>query len=55
MRLLRLIWVMTLALVLLVVAMRSAHAEDDDMIELTGCVQGFAQGGHFFSDVVNGQ
>jgi hypothetical protein len=44
---------MTLALVLLLVAMRSAHAKDDDMIELTGCVQGFAQGGYFFSDVVN--
>ena len=53
MRLLRLIWVMTLALVLLLVATRNAHSKDNDMIELTGCVQGFAQGGYFFSDVVN--
>jgi hypothetical protein len=53
MRLLRLIWVMTLALVLLLVATRNAHSKDSDMIELTGCVQGFAQGGYFFSDVVN--
>lgn len=29
----------------------SAHAEPK-MIELTGCVQGFEQGGYFFSDVV---
>jgi hypothetical protein len=53
MRLLRLIWVMTLAIVLLLVATRNAHSKDHDMIELTGCVQGFAQGGYFFSDVVN--
>lgn len=53
MRLLRLIWVMTLAFVLLFVAARRAHAEQDEMIALTGCVQGFAQGGYFFSDVVN--
>jgi hypothetical protein len=25
----------------------------DEMIALTGCVRGFAQGGYFFSDVVN--
>lgn len=30
----------------------NAEAEDK-MIQLTGCVQGFAQGGYFFSDVVN--
>lgn len=29
----------------------NAHAEDK-MIQLTGCVRGFAQGGYFFSDVV---
>lgn len=53
MRLLRLIWVTTLALVLLLVATRNAHSNENDMIALTGCVQGFAQGGYFFSDVVN--
>lgn len=52
MRLMRLIWVMTLALVLLLVATRNAHSKQDEMIALTGCVQGFAQGGYFFSDVV---
>jgi hypothetical protein len=26
---------------------------EQKMIELTGCVQGFEQGGYFFSDVVN--
>jgi hypothetical protein len=30
-----------------------AFAKQDDMIQLTGCVQGFAQGGYFFSDVVD--
>jgi hypothetical protein len=30
----------------------TAYAKDE-MIELTGCVQGFAQGGYFFSDVVD--
>ena len=34
------------------VAPHIAQAEDK-MIELTGCVQGFEQGGYFFSDVVN--
>ena len=29
-----------------------AHAKDR-MVELTGCVQGFAQGGYFFSDGVD--
>jgi hypothetical protein len=29
-----------------------ALAKQNDMVELTGCVQGFAQGGYFFSDVV---
>jgi hypothetical protein len=28
-------------------------AADQKMVELTGCVQGFEQGGYFFSDVVN--
>ena len=29
-----------------------AIAKQDEMVELTGCVQGFAEGGYFFSDVV---
>jgi len=37
--------------VLMLVAASSAHAEPK-IIELTGCVQGFEQGGYFFSDVV---
>ena len=36
---------------LMLLAASSAHAEPK-MIELTGCVQGFEQGGYFFSDVV---
>lgn len=30
----------------------SVHAKQERVIQLTGCVQGFAQGGYFFSDVV---
>jgi hypothetical protein len=33
-------------------AASTAEAKDDEMIALTGCVRGFAQGGYFFSDVV---
>ncbi len=36
---------------LMLLAAASANAEPK-MIELTGCVQGFEQGGYFFSDVV---
>jgi hypothetical protein len=35
----------------MLLAAASANAEPK-MIELTGCVQGFEQGGYFFSDVV---
>lgn len=36
----------------MLLAAPSANAEPK-MVELTGCVQGFEQGGYFFSDVVN--
>ena len=36
------------------VGVPTAYAKEE-MIELTGCVQGFAQGGYFFSDVVDGK
>lgn len=52
MRLMRLILVMGVTLVLIFVATRNAHAKED-VVALTGCVRGFAQGGYFFSDVVN--
>ena len=34
-------------------ALASNAQAEEKMIQLTGCVQGFAQGGYFFSDVVN--
>ena len=34
-------------------AIASSAQAENKMIELTGCVQGFEQGGYFFSDVVN--
>ncbi len=37
---------------LMLLAASGANAEPK-MVELTGCVQGFEQGGYFFSDVVN--
>jgi hypothetical protein len=37
---------------LMLIAAPRANAEQK-MVELTGCVQGFEQGGYFFSDVVN--
>jgi hypothetical protein len=37
---------------LMLLAASSVNAEQK-MVELTGCVQGFEQGGYFFSDVVN--
>ena len=48
----KLISVMALALVLTYGASGNAEAKEDEMIALTGCVRGFAQGGYFFSDVV---
>ena len=33
--------------------LRVAQVEQDDLIVMTGCVQGFAQGGYFLSDVVD--
>jgi hypothetical protein len=39
-------------LALMLIGAPAANAEQK-MIELTGCVQGFEQGGYFFSDVVN--
>jgi hypothetical protein len=47
----RLAGAMFLALVFLMAP--NANAKQDKMVALTGCVQGFAQGGYFFSDVVN--
>ena len=46
-----LIGVATLALSLIIISSADAK-QQDDMMQLTGCVQGFAQGGYFFSDVV---
>jgi hypothetical protein len=40
----------TLALTFMIIS--HVQAKQEDMIQLTGCVQGFAQGGYFFSDVV---
>jgi hypothetical protein len=37
---------------LMLMAAPKVNAEQK-MVELTGCVQGFEQGGYFFSDVVN--
>ena len=46
-----LIGALALAMTVLVTA-PSAEAKEDEMVQLTGCVQGFAQGGYFVSDVV---
>jgi hypothetical protein len=47
-----LVGVATFALSLMIVSSAGAK-QRDEMLQLTGCVQGFAQGGYFFSDVVN--
>ena len=46
-----LIGALALAMTVLVMV-PSAEAKEDETVQLTGCVQGFAQGGYFFSDVV---
>jgi hypothetical protein len=48
----KLISLMALALVLTSGPSGNAEAKDEEMIALTGCVRGFAEGGYFFSDVV---
>ena len=46
-------WIQALALAMTVLVMApGVEAKEDEMVQLTGCVQGFAQGGYFFSDVV---
>ena len=52
MRRVSLVGAMTLSLASLVAA-TNAHAKEEKMVQLTGCVQGFAQGGYFFSDVAD--
>lgn len=47
-----LIAAMTLA-VSSVIAIPEVQAKEEKMVQLTGCVQGFAQGGYFFSDVTD--
>lgn len=41
------------AIAMSALAMAPDAQAEDKTIQLTGCVQGFAQGGYFFSDVVN--
>ena len=41
------------ALVSLILLAAPSVSAEPKMVELTGCVQGFEQGGYFFSDVVN--
>jgi hypothetical protein len=43
----------TILALMLLTGAPAAHAKQDEMVSLTGCVQGFAQGGYFFSDVVD--
>jgi hypothetical protein len=46
-------FVAVLALVLTWGANRATQAKDPELVVLTGCVQGFAQGGYFLSDTVD--
>jgi hypothetical protein len=34
-------------------ATQTAHAKEDKLVTITGCVQGFAQGGYFLSDATD--
>ena len=41
------------ALILMSGAARTVQAKEEQLVKLTGCVQGFAQGGYFLSDAVD--
>ena len=44
---------LTAALILTSGATRALQAKEGQLVKLTGCVQGFAQGGYFLSDAVD--
>ena len=46
---------LTAALVLACGAAQTIAKDQEEMMTLTGCVQGFAQGGYFLSDTVDGK
>ena len=44
---------LTAALILTSGATRTLQAKEEQLVKLTGCVQGFAQGGYFLSDATD--